>query len=225
MKKLVLFLTGLAATYAQDTLYAHVDFIKPTSGKAADYHKGLMSAVVPKIQKAVDAGEAYALLNCGRRFPHGSGLDATEVRIAWGKTLKSVGGAVTNDTGMPPGLFATVSGELWTTVYTQDLDKLFQAKHYRVLFLKTLPGKTARDVADVYKSIPVPTKNGVVIFSRTFRGPGEEANVVVMHGYTDLDQVPPPGAVDRQTLDRLSTVRTALRTELWDRRPELVAPK
>ena len=51
MKLLSLMITGAALAWCQsapETLFAHVDFVKPTQGKAADYHKALKESVMPK---------------------------------------------------------------------------------------------------------------------------------------------------------------------------------
>ena len=187
---------------------------------------------MPKFQKAVDAGEAYAFLNTSRQFPHGSSLAATEVRFAFGRTLKSVATGVTNDVGMPPGLFTTAMGELWTMLYAQQLPKFFDAKYYRVLFLKTLPGKTSADIVNIYKAPATapPTTNPYLIFSRSFRGPDDDFNVIVIHGNDELDQVSVGGVTpltpaSQLGLERFRDVRTVVRSELWSRRPEYVVPK
>ena len=233
IKATIFVLAGALAAPAQSdppVLFAHVDFVKAAPGKSADYHKALEALVVPKFQKAVEAGEAYAFVNFVRRFPHGSGLAASEVRFALGRTLKSVSTGVTQDV-MPPGLFTTVVGELWTMQYSAGLTKFLQAKHYRVLFLKALPGKTTADIVNIYKApeTAATTANGVVIFNRTYRGPDDDFSTLVMHGYTDLDEVPLIGGVNTGqaalALERLRNVRSLVRSELWERRSEFVGPK
>ena len=234
LKTIIVLFTGALVAPAQNdpiVLFAHVDFVKPATGKSADYHQALQTLIVPKFQKAVDAGQAYAFVNFSRRFPHGSELAASEVRFALGRTLKSVSTGVTIDAGMPPGLFTTAMGEMWTLSFSTDLTKFLQAKHYRVLFLKALPGKTTMDIVNIYKApeTAATTANGVVIFNRTYRGPDDDFTTIVMHAYTDLDELPMPGVVNTgQTslaLERLRNVRSTIRTELWDRRNEFVGPK
>ena len=155
MKTLLLLSCCAVALLAQDaqlTLFAHVDFIDITAGKAAEYHKALADIAVPKFKERMPGGEAYAFVSFARTFPHADEA-ADEVRLTIAKTIGGTGNSgLSAASGFPRGLYRTLQGEMWQTRYSVNLDQLLQAPVVRALFLRAKPGSTTEDIVRIYRT-------------------------------------------------------------------------
>lgn len=224
----VLMAASAMAQEAPAGMWAHLDFVLPTAGKAAEYHAAIKEKVVPKIQERLRSGDEYALVSYARMFPHHHGEPGT-VRLLLSRKLKGAARNVTAGAGFPPGLFHTTQGELWRLRHSVDLDKFLASPVVRVLFLKPKEGKTSADTIEIYKS-SVPAARGamgLVIFDRTFTSVEGAREIVVMWGYastepldTMYERLGQQSAQEKLDLARLRDAREFLRQELWTRRAD-----
>ena len=205
--------------------YAHVDFVRPAPGKAAEYRKAVEDKL-PVYQKSVTDGKFVAWLHYARAFPHGSGQDWSQVRLRIANTFASAFGDA--NSGIPAAVATSVSGELWELVAEPiELPAFLKAKYVVATFRKMANGITSQTYEAYINGTPRSGTQeavrrgdgpvGTVVFRTMFpSGARADYDYVTLNGYNDLAKVPrpviPPDPA-RAATDR--AIRSTVRMELW----------
>ncbi|MBI3470109.1 MAG: hypothetical protein HY013_01980, partial [Candidatus Solibacter usitatus] len=229
-------LTTLAALAATATLapaqqpqqaqtqWAHVDFIRTTEGKGAEFAKTSAEKIKPAHQERVNSGKEYAYVVYRPLFPHGSSVEADRIRIAILNDYAAVD-ETTGQLGTPRGLYRTVSGELWRVAAAYNPSVLVQAEFLVASFYKLKPGRTSAEFQRFLRDEsaqprgPNPSSAGQIYFARVYPG-GESAEythvqlrrVAGFTGAPPTNQAPPDLLL---FISRRNEYVTTVRTEMW----------
>ena len=205
--------------------YAHVDFVRPAPGKAAEYAKAVEEKL-PAYQKSVADGKFVAWLHYRRAFPHGSGQQWSDVRLRIANTFASAFSDA--NSGISAMIATSVSGELWEQVAEPvELPALLKAKYVIASFRKMADGVSRQAYEAYINGVPKSKTQeavhksdglaGAVVFRAMFpSGAKADYDYITLTGYSDLARVPRPvftPDAGSTTMDR--AIRTTVRTELW----------
>ena len=216
---------GFALAQQAPRYYAHVDFVRPTPGKAAELRKAVEEKM-PAYQKLVAEGKFAAWIHYSRAYPHGSGLDWSQVRL---RIVNSFAGAYSDaSSGIAPSLAISASGEIWEMIEPAlNLPALLKAKYVQVQFRKMADGITPRTYEAYVNGNPRTRTDasiekgdgpvaGVVFRVMYPSGTKSEYDYVTLTAYDDVAKIArPPLAPDAAMEAADRAIRSTVRREIW----------
>lgn len=226
MKRITALLTLVPAlVFAQDSArqFAHVDFVRPAAGKAAEL-RNAVSEKMAGYQKAVNDGKFVVWSHYDRLFPHGSGQEWSQVRF---RLTSSFAAAVEDaNSGIGAALATSMRGEVWEQIGEIESAAALKAKYLVVQFRKMADGITPQAYEAYMNGAPrsrtqeIVRKGETTVGSIVFRvafpaGTKNEYDYVTLSGYDDLAKASRPLTADPGTAAAEHAVRTTVRRELW----------